>query len=267
MSLPARPRTTRATTVPPVTFSLPRPLAVGLAGAVALGGWAAAAGADGAPTHVHHRRARIIAPVLPGGSGVLAGATTTATAATATTTAAPTTTVPAAPGLVRGKVTAIGDSVMIDYAPDLVKDLPGVQVEATVGEQWDAGLAEVATLRAEGALGAQVIVGLGTNGPVSITQFDQMRAALAGVPRVVFVTVHVDQPWQGEVNGVLAAGVRSMPQARLANWYAQSASHPGWFYSDGTHLPIGGTGAQALASLVVRALHTPAASVPHALRR
>ena len=173
------------------------------------------------------------------------------------------TTVPLAHGLVAGRVTAIGDSVMIDYAPDLQRALPTVQVEATVGEQWDAGLAEVEALRAEGALGAQVIVGLGTNGPVTMAQFDQMRAALTGVTRVVFVTVHVDQPWQGEVDGVLAAGVRSMPGARLANWYALSAAHAGWFYADGTHLPIGGTGAQALAALVVRALHAPPGAAPH----
>lgn len=157
-------------------------------------------------------------------------------------------------GLVAGRVTAVGDSVMIDYAPDLAQDVPGVQVHAAVSEQWDAGLATVRQLRAEGALGTEAVVGLGTNGPISLGQFHEMQVALAGLRRVVFVTVHVDRPWQSEVNSVLRAGVRAMPDARLADWYRLSAPHPDWFYPDGTHLPIGGTGAQALAALVARTL-------------
>ena len=167
---------------------------------------------------------------------------------------------PVARGLVPGRVTAIGDSVMLDYAPDLERDVPHVVVDATVGEQWVTGVAVAEQLRAEGELGAEVIIGLGTNGPISMANFNAMRQALAGATRIVFVTVHVDRPWQSEVNAVLAAGVRATPNARLADWYRLSALHPGWFYSDGTHLPIGGVGAQACAALVSHALEarTPA---------
>lgn len=160
-------------------------------------------------------------------------------------------------GLVPGRVTAIGDSVMIDYAPDLQHDVPRVVVDATVGEQWDTGVAIAQQLRAEGQLGTEAIIGLGTNGPISMTQFDAMLQALRGLRRIVFVTVHVDQPWQQEVNAVLAAGVRTAPNARLADWYRLSAPHPQWFYGDGTHLPIGGVGAQACAGLVARTLLAP----------
>ncbi len=161
-------------------------------------------------------------------------------------------------GLVAGRVTAIGDSVMIDYTPDLLHDVPHVVVDATVGEQWDTGVAVAQQLRAEGQLGTEAIIGLGTNGPITMVQFDAMLQALHGVQRIVFVTVHVDQPWQQEVNAVLAAGVRATPDARLADWYRLSAPHPQWFYGDGTHLPIGGVGAQACAALVAHTLLAPA---------
>lgn len=151
---------------------------------------------------------------------------------------------------------------MIDYAPDLERDLRHVVVDATVGEQWDTGVAVAEELRARDQLGTEVIVGLGTNGPITMAQFDAMRHALAGVERIVFVTVHVDRPWQQEVNAVLAAGVRATPDARLANWYQLSAPHPSWFYADGTHLPIGGVGAQALAALVARTLEAPPRPAP-----
>ena len=181
--------------------------------------------------------------------------TTTTTAPPPTTSTTTTSTEPKlaapGPGLIPNHVTAIGDSVMIDQEPDLQQDIPGIDVEATVSFQFYQGIELAQTLKAEHRLGAIIVIGLGTNGPFSTQQFDQMMAACAGASRVVFINVHVDQPWQDEVNAALAADVARYPKvAVLANWEALAAQHPEWFYSDGTHLPIGGPGAQALAALV-----------------
>ncbi|HUZ20177.1 MAG TPA: hypothetical protein VMU75_06385 [Acidimicrobiales bacterium] len=180
-------------------------------------------------------------------SGTALGGATSTTRGPATST---TTTLAPGPGIVKGHVTAIGDSVMVDYEADLQAAIPGIDVEAAVSRQWSAGIAEAEQLRAEHRLGATVVIGLGTNGPITAADFDAMMSALAGVSKVVFVTVHVDQPWQDSVNAVLRAGVASHPGTVLADWTALADGNPGWLYSDGTHLPIGGTGAQALATLV-----------------
>jgi hypothetical protein len=164
-------------------------------------------------------------------------------------------TAPAGPGLVTGRVTAIGDSVMVDYEAALQHDLPGAQVEAAVSRQWSAGIAEARSLRQSGALGATVVIGLGTNGPISQADFEAMMGALAGASRVVFVTVFVDQPWQNEVNTTLRAGLPRHKNAVLADWAGLAARHRDWLYSDGTHLPIGGAGALALAALVTHAVN------------
>ena len=149
------------------------------------------------------------------------------------------------------RITAIGDSLMIDYESPLEKDLPEVVVDAQVSRQFSTGIGVARALRAAHHLGSRVIVDLGTNGTVTATEFAEMLAALRGATRIVFVTVHVDQPWQAEVNAELRAGVAAHPKVtRLADWAALAAEHPGWFYSDGTHLPIGGPGAAALAALV-----------------
>jgi hypothetical protein len=111
----------------------------------------------------------------------------------------------------------------------------------------------VQQLKATGQLGAIVVIDLGTNGPITATDFDAMMALLGGASRVVFVPAHVDKPWQNSVNGVLAAGVTRYPNAVIADWAGLSAAYPGWFYSDGTHLPIAGPGAQALAALIANA--------------
>jgi hypothetical protein len=36
----------------------------------------------------------------------------------------------------------------------------------------------------------------------------------------------------------------------IAECYSLESQHPDWVYSDGTHLPIGGAGAQALPALI-----------------
>jgi len=185
-------------------------------------------------------------------------ARSTAVAPTTTTTTTPGTHGPITspplpapgPGFNAGQVTAVGDSVMLDYQTPLQQDIPGVTVDAGVSRQWGEGESILQQLKSSGQLGAVVIVGLSTNGPISTADFDSMMSILSGASRVVFVTVHVDQPWQDPNNGVLAAGVSRYPNTVLADWNTLATKNPGWVYSDGTHLPIDGPGAQALAALV-----------------
>jgi hypothetical protein len=169
--------------------------------------------------------------------------------------AAPTTTTtstlpPPAAGFVPGHVTAVGDSVMLDYQTPLEADIPGIDVEAAVSRQWATGEAILSQLKAEGQLGAEVIVALGTNGPITDTDFDDMMNALQGASRVVFVNVHVDRPWQDPNNAVLARGAARYPRVYIADWATVAAANPLWFGPDGTHLAINGTGADDLAALI-----------------
>jgi hypothetical protein len=177
-------------------------------------------------------------------------ASATSTAPTTTTT----TTRPAGPGFNVGQVTAVGDSVMLDYQDPLQTSIPGITVNASVSRQWSDGESILQTLKADGQLGADVIVGLGTNGPVTDTDFDNMMAILGGASRVVFVNVHVDRPWQDPNNAVLANGATRYPNVVVADWATLAAQNPQWFGADGTHLAIDGPGADALASLIASTL-------------
>ncbi len=179
--------------------------------------------------------------------------TTTSTAPAPTTTTAPTLP-PPGPGFVPGHVTAVGDSVMLDYQGALETDIPGIAVEAAVSRQWGDGETILGELKASGALGAEVVVGLGTNGPITDADFDAMMSILSGASRVVFVNTHVDRPWQDSNNAVLASGATRYPNVVVADWASLAAQNPEWFGPDGTHLAINGPGATALASLVAAAL-------------
>jgi hypothetical protein len=190
---------------------------------------------------------RSVAPAAP---------TSTSTAPTLPTTTTTTTTTlpPPGPGFVAGHVTAVGDSVMLDYQGVLQTDIPGIVVDASVSRQWSDGVQILQELKASGQLGAEVIVGLGSNGPITDADFDAMMQVLNGASRVVFVNTHVDRPWQDPNNAVLANGARRFPNVVVADWATLAAQNPGWFGSDGTHLPIDGAGAMALATLVTSTL-------------
>ncbi len=179
-----------------------------------------------------------------------ATATTAASAPTTTTT----TTRPAGPGFTAGHVTAVGDSVMLDYQDPLKTSVPGIDVDASVSRQWSEGESILQTLKADGQLGGDVIVGLGTNGPITDSDFDAMMAVLGGASRVVFVNVHVDRPWQDPNNAVLAKGATRYPNVVVADWATLAAQNPQWFGADGTHLAIDGSGADALAQLIASTL-------------
>ena len=182
-----------------------------------------------------------------GGNGTMPTTvpTTRAPSTTTSTTQAP------GPGFVAGKVTAIGDSVMMDYQQALTEGIPGIDVQAGVSRQWGQGEQMLAGLKATNQLGATVIVGLSTNGPITTADMDQMMVTLAGASKVVLVNVHVDQPWQDPNNAVIAAAGQRYPTVVIVDWNALANEHPEWFGSDGTHLLINGTAAHALAAAVI----------------
>lgn len=198
----------------------------------------------------HWGNAPVDAP--PGRVASAAPAATTTLPATTTTTTLP----PAGPGFVAGHVTAVGDSVMLDYQDPLRTDVPGITVDATVSRQWSDGVQILQGLKASGQLGAEVVVGLGTNGPITASDFDAMMQVLSGASRVVFVNFHVDRDWQDPNNAVLASGASRYPNVFVADWATLAAQNAQWFGSDGTHLAIDGPGATALAMLVASTLAT-----------
>ncbi len=159
-------------------------------------------------------------------------------------------------------VLAIGDSVMLDAAADLTQDLgPSTVVDAVVGRQVSDGIARLADYRAAGRLTGltALVIGLGTNGPMSIAQCDQILNLASGVPRVIFVNVRMPRPWESITNDTLAACTARQPSVFLVDWYDASAA-PGVLGPDEIHsTPAGAT---LYAALVARA----ATAVPEGVR-
>ncbi|HEY3673247.1 MAG TPA: acyltransferase family protein [Acidimicrobiia bacterium] len=192
------------------------------------------------------------------------GASTTTVAGQVTTTLAPdATTTTLAPGASPPAVTAIGDSVMLGAANQLIGAIdpllgtlvvPQVTtVDAAESRQFSAGVAEIEARKNAGTLGQIVIVQLGTNGLIDPADFDHMMQLLADRQKVVLINAKVPRAWEQQVNDTLAAGAAKYKKNTvLLDWHGYGGAHPEFFYDDGIHLRP--EGAVAYADFVAKAL-------------
>lgn len=137
-------------------------------------------------------------------------------------------------------VTAVGDSVMVASTPALQQALPGIYIDAMVGRQFNAALPLIASLKADGLLRPVVVVGLGTNGPVTPSEISQLLAEIGPHRKLVLVNTFEARPWEQEVNSTLAAAAADHPGVVLADWYTTIEHHTNLLWPDGIHPRPGG---------------------------
>jgi len=179
---------------------------------------------------------------LPG--SVEAPATSTATTAPPARVTQPP--VPPTPAPVVGRVTAIGDSVMLGAANALQARLgDGLWLDAKQNRQFPEGVATIRSLLDSGQLGSVVVVQLGTNGTVDPGAFDEMMQVLSPVHRVVVINAKVPRPWEAQVNGTLGEGIKQYRNAVLLDWHTIGGAHPEYFWDDAIHLRPEGAAAYA----------------------
>jgi hypothetical protein len=130
------------------------------------------------------------------------------------------------------EVYAIGDSVMLGasiWLPNLEGAIENITVNATVSRQFSQGDSVLASRLAAGHDPGVVIIGLGTNGPPTASQFADIMKVAGSQRRVLFITVRLDRSWESQTNKVIRDNVKKYPNAELVDWFALSDSHPEWF--------------------------------------
>jgi peptidoglycan/LPS O-acetylase OafA/YrhL len=183
-------------------------------------------------------------------------AASSAAASSAPAAACRTAKLPKVPGR---QVTAIGDSVMVASAAALDVTLPGIYINAEVGRAMVNGLAVIQSLAARHELRRYVVVGLGTNGPVSAAQIRQLRHLTGPNRDLILVNTFGPMPWESSVNTVLDAAGRHTAHVSLADWHAAIAGHTSLLWPDRIHPQP--AGAKVYARIVLAAI---AAQLPHA---
>jgi peptidoglycan/LPS O-acetylase OafA/YrhL len=150
------------------------------------------------------------------------------------------------------QITAIGDSVMLASAPELVKAFPGISIDAVVSRQLSQAPKIVASLKKKGALRPTLLLGLGTNGPIDREALDRIREIVGPDHQIVLVSVQAPRGWTPSVNSTLGTFARQYRNVELANWQGAIAGRLDLLARDQIH--PGARGGDIYASTVRDAL-------------
>lgn len=158
-------------------------------------------------------------------------------------------------GIWSGRVRAYGDSVMLGAKSALQHRL-NAKVDAAVSRQCGAVVAKVHKAYKDGRIHGPVVIHTGTNGTFIGCPLGRVVKKVQRQHAVVLVNVRLPArySWTEPNNRALAKIDRKWQNVVLLDWHSLASAHPGWLYSDGTHLtPSGRTGyANAVAKLLRR---------------
>lgn len=163
-------------------------------------------------------------------------------------------TVPGAASAAEGGIAAVGDSVMLGARWQLERR--GVDVDAVKSRSARAGI-DVPGRPSD------VVIHLGTNGPMSLRECRRLVAGAPDGARVHLVTLAAPRPWIDGNNMVLRACAQVTGRdrtVRLVDWEAAVREHPSWVYSDGIHLRP--EGARGYARLVLASVRQARGALP-----
>lgn len=151
------------------------------------------------------------------------------------------------------QMVAIGDSVMLASAPELQQTFPGIAIDAVVSRQMRVAPELLQAMANAGTLRKVVVVGLGTNGSISMDTLNQLRQIIGPDRELVLITVQAPRDWTAEVNDTLRtfAGENRRTVA-LSDWQSAIAPHLDLLADDQIH--PGPSGGQIYATSLQAAL-------------
>jgi peptidoglycan/LPS O-acetylase OafA/YrhL len=156
------------------------------------------------------------------------------------------------PAVITDKITAIGDSVLINPGPLLQKAFPNITVDGKVSRQMRDAYDIVNQLKIANQLGNIVIIELGTNGPFPDKTLTSLIDLIGKERKILLVNVRVPRPWESIVNKTLVEVAKEYGNTTVVDWYATSANHNEYFVSDGVHLKPAGS--KAFAAMIESAV-------------
>ncbi len=120
----------------------------------------------------------------------------------------------------------------------------GFETNAEVGRQFSAGVGVVKRLATHEKLPRNLVVHLGTNGPLDPAD---CAALIAYAPKrqVYLVNVRVPRDWEADVNETLRACASGRDRVHYLDWWKKSGRHLEWLAKDGYHVTAEGQAAYA----------------------
>jgi len=149
-------------------------------------------------------------------------------------------------------ITAVGDSVMLASAAELQTTFPGISIDAAVSRGMYSAAGILTKLQRAGTLRPVVVVGLGTNGPISRDELKAIESAIGPDRKLILVNAYAERDWTTGVNASLADFCARHRLVELANWHDAIAPRTELLAGDGVH--PGSEGGQVYADAVTAAL-------------
>ncbi|MYV36573.1 acyltransferase family protein [Weissella cibaria] len=131
-------------------------------------------------------------------------------------------------------VTAVGDSVMVDVAPDLQELMPNTVADAAVGRQAYSVPGILQSYAGRGVLAPNVIISIGTNGTIGEDVFKQIMNTV-GDRQVYWVNGYADRSWIATNNQFLTSQASQYPNLHIVDWYDAVKDHADWLGDDHVH--------------------------------
>lgn len=155
-------------------------------------------------------------------------------------------TVDASTGATNASVVLIGDSVPAGAITQFYKYFPNGYIDAQVGRQLYAGVDVYRQCQANGHDGDVVVWAIGDNGVARENQVKELIDAVDPSKHVYLCTVRVPLALQDMNNQLFKDVAAQYDNVDVIDWYAESAGHDEYFWSDGTHLRPEGAEAYVL---------------------
>lgn len=145
-------------------------------------------------------------------------------------------------------ITMLGDSVSLRAVDIFQQTFEHGCIDAQMNRQFTTGTEIYRSMLDQNMCGRVAVFALGTNGPISDAQIDELMG-LVGEKRIaVFVNNRCPQPWIAPNNEVFARAAERYKNVILIDWYNYSANNNALFDGDGTHLSS--EGAQVYVQLI-----------------
>jgi len=182
--------------------------------------------------------------------------------------AAPAPAAAAEPTLPRGdQMLAIGDSVMLAVAPELTAAFPGIGIDAVVSRQMSSAPDIVQALVDAKQMRPFLVLGLGTNGSISLDTLQKVKKIVGPRTRVVLVNVQAPRGWTPGNNDILRGYSDRVRTVELADWHAAIQPRLDVLARDQIHAGGavgGGIYVDALTAALLRLVNQPELNVgPH----
>ena len=158
------------------------------------------------------------------------------------------------------KVTFIGDSILLGAAAPLAETFPMSTIDGKVGRQLSQSAGIVQSLSDQGNLNDIVVLVLGSNGPFTEDQLDELINLIGKDRKIYLVNTKVPREWQDNVNAMLAerANKSKKDNVKLIDWKTFIEQYPDLLYEDGTHPTPDGS--KSFTKLIADTLYNDLAS-------